>query len=106
MTKPLDPTRNTLTFEEKKFNTQYAHLGINVVPPSDIFAQGFYDYDKREEELKTLSLEHQALVAAANKKDMCIMANGFIFAPPVRENGLKLQIVDMLRNLIDFAKKG
>ena len=106
MTKPLDPTRNTLSFEEKKFNAQYAHLGINVVPPANIFSQGFYDYDKREEELKLLSLEHQLLVAAANKKDMCVMANGFIFAPPVRENGMKIQIVNAVTNLINFAKKG
>lgn len=106
MTKPLDPNRTELTFEEKKFNKQFSKLGVDVLPPSEVFENGYYDYDLRASELEALSFEEKLLVAAANKKDMCIRANGFIFAPPISEKTQKSEIVSALQALLDKMKNG
>ena len=74
-----DTSRQSLTLEELNFQKKYKDKGIEIIPPAIAFKNGDYDYEKRREVLKTLSVNHLLIIDAANKSGMCVVAENFIF---------------------------
>lgn len=96
----IDTTRETLTQEELIFQKKYSDKGIEIVPPALAFQNGNYDYTKRKELLKTLSVNHLLIIAAANKSGMCVVAENFIFTPPETMEELNEEINAALKALV------
>ncbi len=98
-----DITREKLTQDEFEFHQQYHDKGITIVPPARAFKNGNYNYVERAERFKSLSPELCLLVTTANKFDMCIYADGFIFAPPKTKEELKQNIEIAIRSVLKKA---
>lgn len=103
MTLMFDPNRDSLTLEEKKFESKYKDKGIAIVPPIEAFRGGEYDYNKRKDLLQTLPVEHLLIVAAGNKAGMCVLAEEFIFIPPQTKEELNKEISEALKAVIEKA---
>ncbi|MBO7244754.1 MAG: hypothetical protein J6V53_05690 [Alphaproteobacteria bacterium] len=95
-----DTTRQSLTEEELTFQKKYGDKGIEIVPPFIAFQNGDYDYKKRKELLKNLSVNHLLIIAAANKSGMCVVAENFIFVPPESVEELNEEINAALKALV------
>lgn len=95
-----DSSREALTQEELSFQKKYKDKGIEIVPPAIAFKNGDYDYEKRKELLKTLSVNHLLIIAAANKSGMCVAAENFIFTPPQTMEELNSEINAALKALV------
>ncbi len=95
-----DTERQSLTLEELDFQKKYGDKGIEIVPPAIAFQNGNYDYQKRKELLKTLSVNHLLIIAAANKSGMCVVADNFIFTPPETIEDLNEEINAALKALV------
>ena len=95
-----DTSRQSLTLEELNFQKKYKDKGIEIIPPAIAFKNGDYDYEKRREVLKTLSVNHLLIIAAANKSGMCVVAENFIFTPPETIEELNLEINAALKALV------
>ncbi len=98
-----DTTREKLTQDEFEFHQQYHDKGITIVPPARAFKNGNYNYAERAERFKSLTPELCLLVTTANKLDMCIFADGFIFAPPQTKEELKQNIETAIRAILEKA---
>jgi hypothetical protein len=96
----VDITRQTLTSEELSFQKKYGDKGITIVPPATAFQNGEYDYEKRKELLKKLTVNHLLIIAAANKSNMCVKVEDFIFIPPESFEQLNEEINAALKALV------
>ena len=101
---PINIEREKLTQDEYEFHQQYHDKGIQIIPPAYVFKNKSYSYEDRALKLKELSPELRILVATANKFNMCIKAQNFIFVPPKTDEELQKEIHAASSHLVDFIE--
>lgn len=97
--------REKLTQDEFEFHQRYHDKGIQIVPPAYVFKNRIYNYEERTLKLAELSPELRILVAAANKFNMCIKAQNFVFAPPQTNEELQKEIMSAVKHVVEFAEQ-
>ncbi|MBQ8251431.1 MAG: hypothetical protein IJY92_05925 [Alphaproteobacteria bacterium] len=97
--------REKLTQDEFEFHQRYHDKGIQIVPPAYIFKNRTYSYEERALKLNELSPELRVLVAVANKFNMCIKAQNFVFAPPQTNDELQKEIASAVKHVVAFAEQ-
>ena len=102
---PINTEREKLTQDEYEFHQQYHDKGIQIIPPAYVFKNKSYNYEERAFKLNELTPELRILVTTANKFNMCIKAQNFIFAPPQTDEELQKEIYVAVSHIIAYAEQ-